>query len=176
MLWFLAAAAAAGAFTLLPNSLKRELLVASMQPLGTVLAAALIIETVKSVRITDYSIKIDQDEDVMPSRVWGNIGEQLVRRNVRGVSIVKNTQRSVSPFDTSKAVTNLKGPLLCCNFCAAISEVLCSVNAKRNPYSSQRSPSLTAFRWASEIGKTPRSVVKNCYLGSADFREGRMRQ
>ena len=48
-----------------------------------------------------YTVEVMQDAEVEPSKLWGHFGEQVVRRNFKGVTLVKR-KVAASPINLSQ--------------------------------------------------------------------------
>ena len=92
MQWVIAAAAVTAFVSLLPVKARQEVALSSLQPLATVVAAALLADTIKrKLRAfpSAYEIELTYEDLVKPS-IWS--GKQVVRSNLKEIRIIKKRQ------------------------------------------------------------------------------------
>ena len=98
-MWFLFAAGAIAFASVLPQT-RDKVKDMPWMPIAVTLGLGFLGNSIKSIGTESmatfeerYDLELLQDPTVKPSAVWGHIGDQVVRRNFKGVTLVKRKRR-----------------------------------------------------------------------------------
>lgn len=102
-MWFFIAAGVVGLASILPQT-RNKVKDVPWMPIAITVGLGVLSQSlnnaIKSIGTESmatfeerYDLEVLQDPSVKPSVVWGHIGDQVVRRNLKGVTLVKRKRR-----------------------------------------------------------------------------------